>query len=64
MRPADFFFFFKSHRVGDVKRMSEAGQSPSWLKGAVFNLEPLVVIVVVVVAHSQIPDIIISYYLM
>ena len=36
--------------------MSEAWQSPSWLKGAVFNLEPLVLIVVVVVAHSQIPD--------
>ena len=36
--------------------MGEAGQSPSRLKGAVFNLEPLVVIMVVVVANSQIPE--------
>ena len=49
-----------SYQCGYVERMSEAGHSPSRLKGAVLNLEPLVVIVVVVVANSQIPGF--SYY--
>ena len=35
--------------------MSETGESPSWFQGAVINLEPLAVVMIVVIAQSEIP---------
>ena len=44
--------FVRLCKIGDIEGVSETGESPSWFQGAVINLEPLAVVMIVVIAQS------------